>query len=100
MQLLWTQQALERLTEIRQYLTENASISTATKLIDRIISRAEGLLEFPYMGRIVPEFYLDDLREIIEGKYRIVYLFQKDTLMILTVFEGHRLFPQNDLLFE
>jgi len=33
------------------------------------------------------------IRELIEGNYRIVYQVFSDKLVILTVFEGHRLFP-------
>ncbi|MBS0271932.1 MAG: type II toxin-antitoxin system RelE/ParE family toxin [Proteobacteria bacterium] len=98
MKLLWTQQALERLLEIQQYVEGNTSAGVAAKLIKSLIRRAENLPSFPYMGRIVPEFYSENLREIIEGKYRIVYSFQKDTVFILTIFEGHRLFPEKDLL--
>ncbi len=98
MKLLWTQQVLERLREVQQYVEGNASPGVATKLINSIIRRAESLPSFPYMGRIVPEFYSDNLREIIEGKYRIVYSFQEDTVFVLTIFEGHRLFPEKDHL--
>jgi toxin ParE1/3/4 len=97
MKILWSEQALKRLEEIHQFVAERASIETANKLIDNLIKRAETLANFPYMGRVVPEFHSDDLREIIEGNYRIVYIFQKNTLIILTVFEGHRLFPKTDL---
>ena len=97
MKILWTQQALERLREVQKFIAERASIKIANKLIDNLIKRAESLVNFPYLGRTVPEFYSDDLREIIEGNYRIVYVHEKSMIIILTVFEGHRLFPTNDL---
>jgi hypothetical protein len=39
----------------------------------------------------------DDIRELIEGNYRIVYQVFADRLVILTVFEGHQLFPEEKL---
>jgi mRNA-degrading endonuclease RelE of RelBE toxin-antitoxin system len=42
----------------------------------------------------VPEFSRDDIRELIEGNYRIVYQVFEDRLVVLTVFEGHQLFPE------
>jgi mRNA-degrading endonuclease RelE of RelBE toxin-antitoxin system len=45
----------------------------------------------------VPEFSRDDIRELIEGKYRIVYQVLTDRLVVLTVFEGHRLFPEEKI---
>jgi toxin ParE1/3/4 len=41
----------------------------------------------------VPEFSRDDIRELIGGNYCIVYQVLADPLVVLTVFEGHRLFP-------
>jgi len=45
---------------------------------------------------MVPEFSREDIRELLEGNYRIVYQVAKDRLVVLTVFEGHRLFPVKD----
>ena len=39
----------------------------------------------------------DEIRELIEGNYRIVYQVFEDRLVILTVFEGHALFPDDKL---
>jgi hypothetical protein len=36
----------------------------------------------------------DDIRELIEGNYRIVYQLFEDRLVALTVFEGHLLLPR------
>lgn len=69
----------------------------ANKLVNTIIKRAESLVKFPHIGRVVPEFCSEDLREIIEGNYRIIYICQKN-IVIITVFERHRLFPEEDLL--
>ena len=40
----------------------------------------------------MPELLHDDIRELIEGNYRIVYQVFKDRLVVLTVFERHHLF--------
>jgi plasmid stabilization system protein ParE len=41
------------------------------------------------MGRTVPELAGTGLREIIEGRYRLVYRLQAKCIQIVTVFEGH-----------
>ncbi len=48
----------------------------------------------PKTGRRVPETARDDVREVLVRSYRIVYLINAETVWILTVFEGHRLFPR------
>jgi hypothetical protein len=40
----------------------------------------------------------EDIRELIEGNYRIVYQVFADRLVILTVYEGHQLFPEGKVV--
>ena len=35
----------------------------------------------------------EDIREIIEGNYRIAFRIGKESVTILTIFEGHQLWP-------
>jgi plasmid stabilization system protein ParE len=49
------------------------------------------------MGKMVPELSGTGLREVIEGRYRIVYRVQPKGIQILTVFEGHRQLPTEDV---
>jgi plasmid stabilization system protein ParE len=50
------------------------------------------------MGRMVPELPGTGVREIIEGRYRIVYRVQPKAVQVLAVFEGHRQFPSGDIV--
>lgn len=59
--------------------------------------RAESVLGAPRAGRIVPEFGEDDLRELIERNYRIVYRVRPEAIHIVFVFEGHRLLRASDV---
>ena len=49
----------------------------------------------PYSGRVVPEFKMEALREVLVRTYRIVYRIQRNEVQVITVFEGHRLFPSD-----
>jgi toxin ParE1/3/4 len=40
----------------------------------------------------------EDVREVFLGSYRIVYRIYPDFIDVITVFEGHRLFPVEVLL--
>jgi toxin ParE1/3/4 len=96
MKLFWTEKAKQDLQAIRRYIA--ADNPTAAKLwADRLRTRARNALHAPFAGRKVPEFLRDDIRELIEGNYRIVYQVFEDRLVVLTVFEGHHLFPQDDV---
>jgi hypothetical protein len=42
--------------------------------------------------------FLDDIRELIEGNYCIFYQVFAERLVVLTVFEGHLLFPEEKVV--
>ena len=90
MKLLWTHEALERIVEIEKYIAKDSPVR-AKEFIIQLIKRAQSIQNNPRRGRIVPEFSLVDLRELIYKNYRIVYRIRKDTIEILTVFESHGL---------
>jgi toxin ParE1/3/4 len=92
MKLFWTETARQDLQAIRRYIAAD-SPAVAKRWVSRLRERARKALHSPLAGRIVPEFFRDDIRELIEGNYRIVYQIFEDRLVILTIFEGHQLFP-------
>ncbi len=96
MKLLWTKESLLKLQEIEEFIvTDNPR--AALKFVDKLISLAESLPENPVKGRIVPELSITQIREILHKNYRIVYLLKKNSIEILTVFEGHRLLRKEDI---
>jgi addiction module RelE/StbE family toxin len=88
----WTPQAVEDLEAIHAYVARD-SARYATLLVERLFGAIDRLTHLPNSGRIVPEFQRPDLREVILGSYRIVYRLREDSVEILTVFHGARLFP-------
>jgi len=99
MRVVWTEQAFLRLAEIEGFISRD-NPQAAVKLVTRLIEKAEALTKFPQMDRQVPEVPGSDLREFIEGNYRIVYRVRNRVVEIITVFEAHRLLPDNDLAEE
>ena len=96
MKIIWTEQALVRLIEIQDFIAR-ANPEAAERLVHQVVVRGDGLSKFPEMGRTVPELPGTGIREIIEGRYRIVYRIHAKVIQILTVFEGHRQFPTGDV---
>ena len=45
----------------------------------------------------MPELGREEIREVLLRNYRLVYLVQEDAILILAVFEGHRLLRESDL---
>ena len=93
MRLFWTETAKQDLRAIRRYIaTDNPT--AAKRWVGRLRTRTRNALLAPLAGRKVPELLRDDIRELIEGNYRIVSQIFEDRLVVLTVFEGHRLLPR------
>lgn len=96
MKVLWTEQAFERLKELSVYIEVDSSVA-ASNFINKLIERGESIGQFPKTGRKVPEIDSEEIREIIEGNYRMVYRIKNEEVEILTVFECHREFPEEDV---
>ena len=59
-------------------------------MVDRLTSRSEQIAAFPKSGRRVPEYEAEDIREIVERPYRIIYRVKSDQIDILAVVHGAR----------
>ncbi|MBI3072487.1 MAG: type II toxin-antitoxin system RelE/ParE family toxin [Deltaproteobacteria bacterium] len=96
MKVVWTNQAYARLAAIRDYVARD-SVDAAERLVEKLVRKGERLAAFPESGRRVPELPVSQLRELVDGNYRIVYRIRGARVQILTVFEAHRLFPGEDV---
>ena len=95
--MIWSKESLIQLIEIEQFISKD-NPTGAIKFIDRLIDRGDKVKEYPFKGRIVPEFSVNEIREVFEKTYRIVYKISDDQIEILTVFEGHQLLRSGDIL--
>ena len=96
MKLAWTKRAQDDLISIGKFIAEDNLIN-AKKWIKRLRERAANITDSPMSGRVVPEFENNDIREVFLGNYRIVYLVKNETVLIITVFEGHKLLHKDHL---
>ena len=90
-QIVWSKVALADLRDLVRYIARD-NREAAGRFGNLIVSKVETLGPFPRIGRIVPEFRDDRLREIIITPYRIVYEIDDAavTLSILRVWHGAR----------
>jgi toxin ParE1/3/4 len=88
--LRWSKRALDDLEAIGEYIACDRPV-VALEWVARLYQRAENAAAHPLAGRVVPERDDPTLREVIEKQYRIVYRVLDDEILIVTVFEGHKL---------
>jgi len=92
--ILWSDRAKDDLAAIGDYIAAD-NPRAAMQWVDKLISDVERAAAMPLAGRIVPE-HADrrDIREVLRRTYRIVYRVRDEAIEMLTIFEGHRLLPE------
>ena len=92
MNVHWTKNAIGHLSNIYEYIGLN-SPTYAKRTVDKITLRSAQISDQPYSGRKVPEYDAEDIRELIENQYRIIYRIKPDQIDVLAVIHGARLLP-------
>ena len=87
--VIWTQHAINDLKIIHEFISLDSK-QYADKVINKVIDRVDQLEAFPQSGRVVPEFDKDEIRELIEGSYRIVYKIAKDYVGVVRIHHSAR----------
>ena len=64
------------------------SAEYAIRTIDRLTRRSQQIADFPLSGRSVTEYDMDQVREVIETPYRIIYHIKPDQIDVLAVIHG------------
>lgn len=87
----WSDLALEDLQEIYNYISKDSELY-AFRICERIVNKVEILNTNPSAGRMVTEFEQENIRELIEGNYRIIYRVNADgSIGIARIHHGARL---------
>lgn len=87
--VIWTDSAIEELQQIYEYYHNKAGDKTANKLVNKIVDLSIKLEKFPLMGQTEALLihYKKDIRYLVQGNYKIVYMVQEDIVYVLTVFD-------------
>ena len=96
MKILWSPLSLDRLEDIFEYISNEDKVA-AQKQITKIFKRVETLSKYPERGRKVPEANREEIREVFEGQYRIIYRVDTKKVFVLTIRNFTQLLPEDDL---
>ena len=87
--IYWSVQANEDLTEIKHYIARDSS-KYASLIEKKILNLCKSLSKFPKIGRVVPEYNINSIREKFYKNYRIIYEILDQSISILTIFHSSR----------
>ncbi|MFA7480660.1 MAG: type II toxin-antitoxin system RelE/ParE family toxin [Vulcanimicrobiota bacterium] len=96
MKLLWTPEAEDNLNEICDVIALNDG-DAAERFFYSVVELAQSTVDYPEIGRVVPEYKRKDLRERIHKKYqvRIVYWLRFDTILVVAVYRCSQSLPES-----
>lgn len=90
MELRIAQSALEDLQAIQEYYGEQDVPHIGDDFVTAILEHCGMLQTHPDADRVVPEFNLDHIRELIHAPFRVVYLRQPKELVLIRVWRSER----------
>ncbi len=96
----WTPQSLEDIDNIASFIAKD-SLHYAKIQTERFFEKVKVLEQHPEFGLIVPELGISTIRQISEGRYRIIYrIVSLQRIDILTIHNKSRLLSSNPLFSE
>lgn len=87
--VVWTGPAADDLEAIVEFVARDSDAYART-LAQLIVTAAESLQQFPHRGHRLRDPKLARFRELLVGSYRVVYLVQRQRILIVGVLHGHR----------
>ena len=88
--VIWIDQAIDDIHSIAEYIAKDSQ-KYAAITVSKLFERVEMLTSHPKAGRVVPETNNENIRELIEGNYRIIYeIISEQRIEILTVHHSAR----------
>ena len=85
-EIRFAESALAGLQALQTWYTEQGVPDTGA----RIVASVERLADHPRMGRVVPEFDLASLREIVRPPFRIIYRHESNMVRVVRVWRSER----------
>ena len=84
MKITWSPLAVDQVRDIASYITLDKP-SVAIQWAEKIFDSVEILYQNPESGRIVPEVKRKEIRELVQGNYRVIYKIKSKEKEILVL---------------
>jgi plasmid stabilization system protein ParE len=89
--ITFAESAIKDLEDMQAYYSGEGAPEAGKRLVTEIIAKVERLGTHPQSGRVVPEFNVEHLREIIYPPFRIIYRHDKNKVRIVRIWRSERL---------
>lgn len=87
--VVWSPEAAEDLDAISEFIARDSSFY-ARAVVAEILRTTRSIPDYPFLGRIVPEYSAENIRERFIYNYRIIYRVAENKIMIVAIIHGAR----------
>ena len=84
MKIVWSPLAIEQVKDIANYIALD-KVPATQSWIEEVFDSVKRLEEFSESERKVPEIDRENIREIVNGNYRVIYKIENNKVLVLTV---------------
>ncbi len=90
LKIAWSPEAVEDIESIAEYIARDSEYY-ARAIVKEILNVTNSIIDYPMVGRVVPEIGKEQIRERFIYSYRLVYKVEEERILILAVIHGKRL---------
>ncbi len=94
-QIVWSPEAIEDIESISSYISRDSE-HYASAVVMKILDVGYEIQHTPFIGRIVPEFDDEVIRERIIYSYRLIYRIKEGTITVAAIIHGKQLLKTID----
>ncbi|WJG10926.1 type II toxin-antitoxin system RelE/ParE family toxin [Aliiglaciecola sp. LCG003] len=91
MNISFSKSAVKDLEQIKEYYLEQGVPHIGIDFVTTIVEHVETLSKHPDIGRMVPEFNDELIRELIHVPFRVVYLRESTSIKVIRVWRSERI---------
>lgn len=86
MRIDYTKEAKQELLSIRDFISQSSPFN-AIEYIQDLVKRINGMLEFPYVGKVNRTFSQKNIRDLFIDGYKIIYKIENERIVVLILYK-------------
>jgi len=86
MSIEYSKEAKNELLSIRNFIAQSSSFNSV-EYTEELVRRINGMLEFPYIGKVNRTFNRKDIRDLFVDGYKIIYKIETDNIKVLILYK-------------
>ncbi len=96
MKITWSPLAVDQVRDIASYIALDKP-AVAVQWAEKIFNSVEILSEFPESGRVVSEIDRKEIRELVQGNYRVIYKVKSKEILVLVIKSYRQKLKENEI---